>query len=228
MVTKISFHGKSQFDKKYYARFFSKYQQNEFTKYYRWSVGWFNYLKKNFGLFDKSKGKVLEIGCSAGYFSKVLSENGFNVLGTDISKFIVDKAKKFVPQVKFTVFNIEKGTPKLNTKFDYIISFEVFEHLKNPSTAFKNSYKLLTSGGRLIISTPFVSKKSLSDPTHINVHEPQWWVDTALEAGFKKADYKYATFIPFLYRYSSHFSYAFPFKFKNDYVNSTVFLVMQK
>ncbi len=225
---KTPFHGKSQFDREYYRRFFSKYEQSEFTKYYRWSLGWFRFLKTNCGLFVNPKGRVLEIGSSAGYFSKVLHEKGYDVTGTDISKFIVDKAKKFVPGVNFKIFDIEKNKVEFSQKFDYIIAFEVFEHLIDPSKAIRNSYKLLAKNGLLVFSTPFISKKSLADPTHINVHEHDWWIKKGEEAGFKKIEYKYATFIPFLYRYNGNFSVGFPFKLKNDFVNSTVFLIMRK
>lgn len=228
MVTKKPFHGKSQFDRKYYARFFSKYEKEEFNKYYKWSLGWFRFLNKNIGLFKNPGVRVLEIGCSAGYFSKVLYEKGYEVLGTDISKFILDKAKRFVPQVEFEVFSIEKKNIKISKRYDYIVAFEVFEHLKDPLLALKNSYKLLNKGGVVVLSTPFVSQKSLSDPTHINVHDPEWWLAESKKAGFKKSTFKYATFVPYLYRFSSVFSVGFPFKFKNKWINSTVFLILKK
>src|SRR3989344_5718077 len=217
-------HGNNSFDKNYYRRFFHKYSKSEFDKYYNWSVGWFKFLNKQIGLKSGDGKRVLEAGSSIGAFSKVLDEHGYEVIATDVSQYIVKKAKKINPQIDFQVLNIEKPI-KIKDKFDVVFAFEVLEHLEDPKKALRNIYKKLNKNGLFIFSTPFVTKRALADPTHINVHEPSCWINSSEKAGFSQAKLVPCTFIPFLYRYSPKLSKGFKVKTDIDYVNCTAFFV---
>lgn len=220
-------HGEKKFDKKYYTRFFSKYSNSELDIYYRWSLGWFNFLKKFADIGSGLGREVLEIGSSIGAFSKVLKERGFKVDATDISPYIISKAKKLQKGINFFVFNVEKPQ-KLKKKYNFVFSFEVLEHLKNPEKALINIKEMLKKDGILIFSTPFPTKRSLSDPTHINVHEEKWWLELGKKTGYNKRKVIYATFIPYLYRISSVFSWGFPLKTDIPFANSTAFYIFTK
>jgi len=220
-------HGNISFDRKYYRRFFDKYSKSEFEKYVNWAYGWVKFLDWYLDI-KKDEGKtLLELGSSLGYFSRIFKDRGFNVSGSDISGYIVKKASKVQKDIKFFKLDIEKEI-KLNKKYDYVVAFEVLEHLKDPVKALKNIKKLLNKNGILIFSTPFPTKKSLSDLTHINVHGPLWWLKAGKLTGFSKLEFKYATFIPFLYRINRILSIGFPFKSDIPYVNSTVFFIFKK
>lgn len=220
-------HGQLKFDRVYYRRFFDKYTRSESEMYDNWAYGWVKFLDSYLN-FAKSKGKdVLELGASLGYFSSVLSKLGFNVLVSDISSYIIKKAKKLHKGMKFTVIDVEKGI-KVNKNFDYIFAFEVVEHLKSPEKAFSNVYKKLKKGGLFVVSTPFPTKRSLADPTHINVHEQKWWTKLGKKTGFKKSKVIYATFLPYFYKYSRLLSIGFPFKSDIPLVNCTMFIVFRK
>ena len=220
-------HGSGNFDKKYYKRFFDKYSKDEFDMYCNWAEGWINFLGRYFPLKEGGGRNVLEIGSSLGYFSNILVRHGFKVVVSDVSSYIIEKAKKFQPDLDFMIVDIENEV-KLRQKFDYIVGFEVLEHLKNPQKALSNIYSLLKKDGTLIFSTPFPSKRSLSDPTHINVHEKSWWLIAGRRADFKKMKVVYATFIPFLYRINKAFSIGFPIKTNIPFINSTAFYIFQK
>lgn len=220
-------HGNIGFDRKYYKRFFDKYTKSEFEKYVNWAFGWIKFLDRYLDI-KTGKGKtLLELGSSLGYFSRVFKDRGFDASGSDISSYIVKKASQVQKDIKFFKLDIETQV-KLEKKYDYIVAFEVLEHLKDPIKALINIKKLLNKNGILIFSTPFPTKRSLSDPTHINVHKPSWWLNVGKIAGFSKLEFKYATFIPFLYRISKILSIGFPFKSNISYVNSTVFLIFKK
>ena len=45
---------------------------------------------------------------------------------------------------------------------------------------------MLNKNGTLIFSTPFPTKRSLGDPTHINVHEEKWWLYIGKKLDFQK------------------------------------------
>ena len=109
----------------------------------------------------------------------------------------------------------------------FVVAFEVLEHLKDPKNALINIKKMLTKNGTLIFSTPFPTKRSLGDPTHINVHEEKWWLKVGKMAGYKDCKMVHATFVPFFYKYSSMFSFGLPVKTNIPYINSTVFFIFK-
>lgn len=220
-------HGKTKFDRKYYKRFFNKYSKSEFNKYVNWAYGWIRFLDRYLDI-KKGEGKtLLELGSSLGYFSRIFKDRGFSVTGSDISNYIVTKANTIQKDVNFLRIDIEKDI-KLDKKFDFIVAFEVLEHLKNPEKALLNIKKLLKKKGTLIFSTPFPTKRSLKDPTHINIHKPLWWKNVGKKVGYSNTKVIHATFIPFLYRISKYLSIGFPFKSDAPFVNSTVFFIFKK
>lgn len=227
MTETTSSHGKGSFDRKYFRRFFNKYSESEFEIYYRWAKGWIRFLDKYLPLKNGKNRKVLELGSSMGYFSKALSERDFDVVATDVSSHIIQKAKKLQKDIDFQVVDIEKEI-KVKGGFDFVFAFEVLEHLKNPEKALRNIYPKVKKGGYLVFSTPFPTKRSLADPTHINVHEETWWMELGKKVGFKKRKLVHATFVPYLYRLNSVFSIGFPLKSDIPFINSTAFYIFRK
>lgn len=219
-------HGQEDFDKQYFGHFFQRYDTQEVMYYYRFFQGWVRFLDKYLPLKNGHGKKVLEVGCGIGAFAKILDERGFNVLATDISEFIIRKAKKNLPNINFQVLNIEKGIK--TEKYDYIFALEVFEHLKNPSKALENCLKMLKQGGTLIFSTPYPTKEAHADPFHINVNLPEFWLSKGKELGFKSVSFKNVSFIPYLYRFHSLFSRAIPIRINSHFVNSTCFYIFRK
>lgn len=220
-------HGDAGFDKKYYRRFFDKYSKNEFDRYVNWSYGWLRFLDKYVDI-KKGKNRTLhELGTSLGYFSRVFKDRGFDVSASDISSYIVKKAGIIQKDIKFFKLNIEKKLT-IKKKFDFVVAFEVLEHLNDPENALIKIKKMLNNNGTLIFSTPFPTKRSLGDPTHINVHEEKWWIKMGKKAGYKNCKMVHATFVPFLYKYGSMFSFGLPIKTNIPYINSTVFFIFKK
>lgn len=213
-------HGKKDFDKNYFGIFFKKYDRSELKFYYRWFSGWINLLDNFLPLKQGNGREALEVGCAIGAFSNLLKERGFRVTATDISEYIIEKAKKLQKDVKFKILDIEKNI-KVNEKYDYIFAFEVLEHLNDPYKALFNMKRLLKKSGVLIFSTPIPTKQTLADPMHINVHDSKFWLNHGKYLKFKKVYFKNASFIPFFYRYSSIFSIGFPFKINLPFVNNT-------
>ncbi len=220
-------HGQKVFDEQYYGLFFEKYSYEEMLSYYRFFLGWIRFLDKFLPLKNGEKKKVLEIGCGIGAFAKILNERGFEVDATDVSPFIIERAKKIHKGINFKLMNIEKGI-KTNKKYDYIFAFEVLEHLKNPFQALVNIKKMLKDKGILIFSTPFPTKEMLADPMHINVHPPEFWLSEGEKVGYKSTEVRYVSFVPFLYKLHSFFSIALPFRIDSYYINSTGIYIFKK
>lgn len=220
-------HGQDNFDKGYYKRFFNEYNSSEFRIYERWFHGWYNFLNNYINLKDGKNKRVLEIGCSIGAFAKILKEHDFDVTATDISSYILKKAASLQQGVKFVKLDVEKDIT-LDGSFDYIFAFEAVEHLKDPEEAFKHVIKKLNKGGTFVFSTPFPTTRSLSDPTHINVHDSRWWNDLGKKVGFSKQKHVFVSFVPFFYRYSRLFSVGFSVKTDIPYINSTAIFFFKK
>ena len=89
------------------------------------------YIKKITGLYMP---KVLDVGCSGGYFLDIFKEHGFNTFGIEYGDEAVREASR-----KHKVF---KGTfPEiaLTDQFDLIIFRGVIEHVPNPVSYLKKS-----------------------------------------------------------------------------------------
>ncbi len=75
--------------------------------------------------------KTLDVGCGNGYFSYYLSKKGFKVTGIDVSKEIINYAKKSYPQsnnLKFIVSNFfNKET--LSEKYNFILDIGLFHNI---------------------------------------------------------------------------------------------------
>ena len=69
--------------------------------------------------------KVIELGCGLGYFTNKIRQIGVDVLGVDISKTAIEKARKKYPQCKFYIGDIMDKKIYLEFKPDVIVMSEV-------------------------------------------------------------------------------------------------------
>ena len=94
----------------------------------------------------------LEISCGKGRATKQLSKLGRNYLATDISKEMINIAKRTCKGVTFRQEDAEKLSIKTGTQ-DCIICLEALVHYPNPEKAIKEFYRVLKNGGVLIIDS---------------------------------------------------------------------------
>lgn len=95
-------------------------------------------------------GRVLDIGCGRQPLRKFLTK--------DCKYFSLD-----YPSTGKTLYGARPGTfgdahklPFANESFDTVIMLEVLEHLTDPLIALQETSRIVTTGGRIIISTPFL------------------------------------------------------------------------
>jgi SAM-dependent methyltransferase len=103
--------------------------------------------------------RVLEIGCGAGTFTKLMGETGAEVLGIDISSDFVEIAKQVTFDLKQVNIELADVT-KQNWKeaFDTVVALDVIEHIEDDLAILKSLYGALNPGGTAIIKVPAMPK----------------------------------------------------------------------
>lgn len=99
----------------------------------------------------KPSDRVLEIGCSVGYFMKAVSPYVADVYGTEWDK----KAGQYIRDT-FPEFKVSLNPQDFDVKFDKIFMFHVLEHIENPAEFLENLKALLSPEGVIYIEVPNV------------------------------------------------------------------------
>jgi 2-polyprenyl-6-hydroxyphenyl methylase/3-demethylubiquinone-9 3-methyltransferase len=98
---------------------------------------------------------VLDIGCGGGLLSEELSKNGANVTGIDSSKKSISIATQHAKEKKLAIEYENKSIFDLEeTKcFDYVICFEMIEHINNPDMLINKINKITKNQSMIFLST---------------------------------------------------------------------------
>jgi 2-polyprenyl-3-methyl-5-hydroxy-6-metoxy-1,4-benzoquinol methylase len=100
--------------------------------------------------------KILDAGCGGGDFSIGLSEAGYDVYGSDMSQSGINTAEALgIGTFKQASVYDNLAAPFSLICFDAIVSIEVVEHLYSPKTFARRLFESVSSGGIVIISTPY-------------------------------------------------------------------------
>lgn len=113
---------------------------------------------KEFCLFAKKTGLVLDIGCGNGRNLIPFLERGFPAVGIDFSKNMIKEAKKFLEKrnlkAKLLVADV-LNLPFKDSKFDYIIYVSTLHHLPSRKLrikSLKEVKRVLKPDGKVLIS----------------------------------------------------------------------------
>lgn len=112
------------------------------------------------------QGKILEVGCGAGQFSKYLMSKGFSVLGVDLSESMLELARKKVPGGDFRSMDMRNLTFD-DGQFDGIIAPYSLIHIPENAvvSTLKGFTRVLSAHGVLCV----LAQRGESDHT---VDEP--------------------------------------------------------
>lgn len=103
---------------------------------------------------DLTGKKVLDLGCGTGNnCKKAISLGASFALGTDVSKNMIELAKKTNSDEKIRYENIAmENISSLSQKFDVVISSLAFHYIEDYDKLLRDIYELLNDGGMLIFS----------------------------------------------------------------------------
>lgn len=113
----------------------------------KYQTGWiFPHYKKN--------GKILDIGCSTGFYLAKLKELGWETFGIEINS---EAAKWGKEKLKLNIFcgSLESANFP-SDYFDVVTMWHTLEHVYNPDHTLKEIYRILKKNGTIIIGVPNV------------------------------------------------------------------------
>jgi 2-polyprenyl-3-methyl-5-hydroxy-6-metoxy-1,4-benzoquinol methylase len=143
--------------------------------------------------------RVLEIGCSTGYFSQLLMQKGYRVFGIERDPEAVSVAQ--AKGLEVACANVEDANLSLPGSFDVILLMDVLEHLQHPDDLLLRLKRYLNQDGRLLVTGPNVAfwgvRKNLLmgrwdyadvgilDRTHLRFYTHSTWRALLEGAGYK-------------------------------------------
>jgi len=104
-------------------------------------------------------GKLLDIGCGTGLFVERYIEAGGSAIGLDISRKMIEQARRRCVACDYTIGTGEK-IPFCDNTFDAVSSLLVFSYVKHPETMLNEAFRVLKPGGKIAICT--LGKKLLT------------------------------------------------------------------
>ncbi len=106
--------------------------------------------------------RVLDIGCSDGYFSFVMEERGASVVAFD---FVPETHTGFATarkilgsNVEYRLDNVYNVTPETYGAFDVVLFLGVLYHLRKPLAALDAIRSVTKPGGKLFVGTMMIDK----------------------------------------------------------------------
>ena len=96
--------------------------------------------------------KILDFGCGAGWLSKILSSEGYDVTGIDVSASLIRSARESCSKDSFIVGDCMK-LPFDDGVFDWIVGSAILHHL-DTDQALVECHRVASSGGILLLMEP--------------------------------------------------------------------------
>ena len=115
------------------------------TEHFRWRMNTMRpYLRP---------GRLLDVGCSCGYFLQVAEREGYDIQGLEFSASAIAAADPAIrPRIRqATVDELAKEYPG---RYDVVTAFDFIEHLDRPKDFLNTVWSLLSPDGTLALSTP--------------------------------------------------------------------------
>lgn len=116
---------------------------------------------------------IADVGCGRAWLSKLLLDFERIVVSIDVSYANVSKAlRKYPSENHFGVVADGYHLPFKDEIFDCVVASEVIEHLENPALFIAELFRIVKTGGKIILSTPYKEKIKYSLCIHCNKPTP--------------------------------------------------------
>ncbi len=110
-------------------------------------------------------GHVLEIGTGSGYGVEVLAPKATQL--TTIDKFSNNIDFSVYDNVTFRQMNVPPFEGLEDNQFDFVVSFQVIEHIEDDHAFVAEIHRVLKPGGKFIVTTPNIKMSLTRNPWHV-------------------------------------------------------------
>lgn len=133
---------------------------------------WFDMRRWKILLKYYKGGSILDIGCLDSRIPELIGSRygSIEYTGLDVSKESINSMKSIYPLSTFYDRDLYDNVFS-DESFDYIVLGEVLEHIEHPDNFLRESFRLLSSGGTLAISTPLEEER---DPGAVDLDRHIW------------------------------------------------------
>ena len=117
------------------------------------------------------KSPILEVGCGNGRLCELLSKQGYDICGIDITTFNYSRIG-----YKYIAMDITKLWPFKDNQFKLALSFDVAEHIEEYDLDIMLNEMCRVSNQRLLKIAHGASKYRPIQ-LHVTQRSKQWWID---------------------------------------------------
>jgi SAM-dependent methyltransferase len=185
--------GHQPYNKAYFASQISKSDNKVHTQYGR--------IFRLAGVIPR--GRILDIGCGAGPGLRYLTRYTPKVFGVDHVAYPLTEAQKLTNAAGLVQADVSYSLPFADQSFDIVLLSELIEHLRNSRPLIFECYRVLRPGGTVVITTPNLRdiRRKIApllgkpwsgdtDPTHINLQDPEHLTDDMISARFQEVRWR--------------------------------------
>ena len=103
---------------------------------------------------ESDLGKAVELGCGRGFFTRAIARNAIQVLATDLSDEMLAVARTQLEDLQnVTVEKADcENTAFPSGRFDTVVMINVVHFIEYPAKCLQESYRILKSGGVLLLA----------------------------------------------------------------------------
>lgn len=112
----------------------------------------FRQYARKISQWRKLPGRLLDIGCAAGFFVHEARNCGWDAIGIEPSKWLVDWGVKNLKE-RLYAGTLKQGRFK-DEEFDVLTMLDVLEHVPDPMSELHECKRILKAGGMLVINYP--------------------------------------------------------------------------
>jgi len=103
-------------------------------------------------LGDVTGHRILDAGCGSGPTSLALIRRGADVSGFDLSAAMIEIARRSLPETDLRVHDLAEPLHWDDDTFDTVVASLVLHYLQDWSSPLAELHRVLTAGGRLLVS----------------------------------------------------------------------------
>lgn len=114
-------------------------------------------------VYDISKswpaGRFVEMGAGTGHMTRVFLDRGFSGACHDLGEDSRQMMRQNLASAGDSMQVVDHLTELPQSSFDYLLAFEVLEHIENDAAVLRDWVRHLKPGGRVLISVPAHQRK---------------------------------------------------------------------